>query len=132
MNDLLRNGIIPQCPKVIAEGEEAVPICILGDPAYPLLPYLMKDFAKGGSTEQEQFFGYRLSSARMVVECAFGRLKSHFGILRRAMDIGMANLPSTILACFILQDFCEMNGDHISDDQSRAVTAYDKEFQPPV
>ena len=81
INDLLRNGIIPQCPKVIVEGEDAVSICILGDPAYPLLPYLMKEFAKGGSTEQEQFFGYILSSARMVVECAFGRFKSRFGIL---------------------------------------------------
>ena len=48
------------------------------------------------------------------------------------MDISMANLPSTTLACFILHNFCEMNGDHVSDDQSQAATAYDKEFQPPV
>ena len=81
INQKLRDGVIPQCPKVIVEGEDPVPICILGDPAYPLLPYLIKECAKGGNTLSEQFFSYRLSSARMVVECAFGRLKSRFGIL---------------------------------------------------
>ena len=71
INTKLREGIIPPCKKTIVDGEQAVPICILCDPAYPLLPYLMKKFAKGSSTSHEQFFGYRLSSARMVVECAF-------------------------------------------------------------
>ena len=130
INELLRNGTIPRCPKVIVDGEEAVPICLLGDPAYPLLPYLMKEFAKGGSTEKEQFFGYRLSSARMVVECAFGRLKVLFGILRRAMDISLQNLPNTILACFVLHNFCELAGDHISEELSRAAIDYDNILQP--
>ena len=130
INELLRNGTIPRCPKVIVDGEEAVPICLLGDPAYPLLPYLMKEFAKGGSTEKEQFFGYRLSSARLVVECAFGRLKARFGILRRAMDISLQNLPNTILACFVLHNFCELAGDHISEELSRAAIDYDNILQP--
>ena len=61
INEILLNTI-PRCPKVIVEGEKSVPICVLGDRAYPLLPYLMKEFGKGGNTEQEQVFGYRLSS----------------------------------------------------------------------
>ena len=32
----LRNGTIAQCRKVILDGQPEVPICILGDPAYPL------------------------------------------------------------------------------------------------
>ena len=102
INQYLRDGVIPRCPKVIVEGEDPVPVCIVGDPAYPLLPYLMKEFAKGGSTVQEQFFGYKLSSARMIIECAFGRLKARFGILTKAMDLSMDNIPSTILFYFIL------------------------------
>ena len=43
----------------------------------------MKKFPGGGNTPQEQFFGWRLSSARMVIECSFGRLKGRFGALRR-------------------------------------------------
>ncbi len=72
INQKLRDSSIPPCTKAIVEGEREVPICLLGNPAYPLLSFLTKEFAKGSSTPQEQFFGYRLSSARIVVECAFG------------------------------------------------------------
>ena len=76
LNKAFRKGSIPKCEKVIVPDENAVPICILGDPTYPLLSFLMKEYANGGNTPYEQFFGFRLSSARMVIECAFGRLKA--------------------------------------------------------
>ena len=131
INQYLRDGVIPRCPKVIVEGEDPVPVCIVGDPAYPLLPYLMNEFAKGGSTVQEQFFGYKLSSARMIIECAFGRLKARFGILTKAMDLSMDNIPSTILSCFILHNFCEINGETVQDDLQNHAMEYDRDFQPP-
>ena len=89
----LRNGAIPQCRKVIVDGQRKVPICILGHPAYPQLSYLMKEFANGGKDQREKIFEYRLLSVRMVIECAFGHLKAIFGSLRREMDIKLDNLP---------------------------------------
>ena len=87
LNEKLRNGTIPRCFKRVVSDEDPIPVVILGDPAYPLLPYLMKEYTNGGSTVQEQYFGFKLCSARNVVECAFGRLKAHFSAVRREMDI---------------------------------------------
>ena len=75
LNFKLRDGSIPACHKTIAEGEDAAPVCILGDAAYPLLLYLKREFSNGGSTPTEPFFGYRMSSSRMVIEYTFGQLK---------------------------------------------------------
>ena len=56
LNAILREDIEPDCSKIIVQGEPPVPICILRDPAYPLLPNIMKEFARGGKNEEEQLF----------------------------------------------------------------------------
>ena len=94
------------------DDKEPVQAFIIGDPAYPLLPYLM-EYANGGSTEDEQYFGYRLCAARNVIEYAFGRLKARFSAWRREMDINLDDLPTVIYACFILHNFCEINKESI-------------------
>lgn len=51
-----------------------VPYIIIGDPAYPLLPWLIKGYPGAVTVEQDSFNVY-LNSARVVVEMAFGRLR---------------------------------------------------------
>ena len=44
---------VPSCNRQIVESEMKVPICILGDSTYPLLPHLTKEYQKGGKDEKE-------------------------------------------------------------------------------
>ncbi|XP_068697198.1 uncharacterized protein [Montipora foliosa] len=127
---MLRNGSIPSLPKVIVPNTDPVPICVLGDRAYPLLPYVMKEFPGGGSTPEEQFFGWRLCSAHMVMECVFGILKGRFGALKGEMDINLNDLPNVLNACFILHNYCQMNGESIANEVVEKAISYERQFQP--
>ena len=131
LNACLRTHTNPPCVRTLplpvtqGGGQEAIRAFILGDPAYPLLPHVMKEFTGGGATQQEQYFaiGLKLCKARMVIECAFGRLKARVGILRRAMDINLDELPNAIHACFVLHNYCEVHGESVLDDKVRAAIA---------
>lgn len=129
-NQFLKDGTIPPCHRQICD--EDVPVFILGDPAYPLMPYVMKEYSGGGTNRQEQYFGYCLCSCRNVIECSFGRLKAWFSCLKRAMDINLIDLPYVIYACFVLHNFCEVNKEPINEEAVRMSINYDREFQPPT
>ena len=88
-----------------------VPLVILGDPAYPALPWLMKPYAENNSTTQQQhIFNYRQSRARMVIENAFGRLKGRWRCLLKRLDFKLENIQHVVAACVVLHNMCEMFG----------------------
>ncbi|XP_050817068.1 uncharacterized protein LOC127054830 isoform X2 [Gopherus flavomarginatus] len=79
-------------------GDVEMPIVILGDPAYPLMPWLMKPYT-GSLDSGQELFNYRLSKCRMVVECAFGCLKARWRTLLTCSNLSQTNVPFVIAAC---------------------------------
>ena len=127
LNHLLKDAVFPPCRHKILEDEVAV--FIIRDPAYPLMPYLMKEYSGGDTISQEQYFGYKLCSARSVIECAFGRLKARFRCLGQVMDINLDNLLAVIYACLVLHNCSELNKGLINKEMVRTSIRYDCEFQ---
>ena len=117
---------------MIVPSEDPVPICFLGGPTYPFLPFLMKEYTNDGKIPDEQIFGFRLLSARMVIECTFGRLKARFGCLRRNMDIRLEEFPVMIHSCFILHNFCESKNEPLNQHRVTVARKYHTEFQPSL
>ena len=132
LNSLIKGQLTPSCARVIINGESKVLVCLSGDPVYTPLPLMRKEFTNGGKSLEEQFFGYCLSSPRMVTEYAFGRLEARFGCLRRDMDITNDDLPYVIHSCFTLNNFCETNSEAINPVYIGRAKKYDQEFQPPL
>ena len=65
-------GSILNGPSVQIQSQDIFPF-LIGDSAYPLLPWLMKPFPHNGSlSDPEKRFNYHLSRAGIVMENAFG------------------------------------------------------------
>lgn len=96
-----------------------VPLVILGDAAYPLLPWLIKPFPEGrGVTPAQTQFNHRLSHARMTVERAFGRLKGRWRCLLKRCDAHISLVSHIIAACCVLHNFCEIHNEQWIDEDS--------------
>ena len=94
-----------------------VPLCILGDPAYPILQWLMKAYPENPTMAQKQkLFNYRLSRARMVVKNAFGRLKGRWRCLLKRNDSRVSNVIDITTACVVLHNICEIFNDECLEE----------------
>ncbi|KAL2092906.1 hypothetical protein ACEWY4_012704 [Coilia grayii] len=102
---------------------------LIGDPAYPLQTWLMKPFSDTGRlTQEQQRFNYKISSARSVVETAFGRLKGRWRCLMKRNDCKLEMVKKMVLTCCVLHNMCEDNGDRCPEDIVDTLT----HMQPPL
>ena len=121
----VKGKLFPPWTRKISNVE--IPLMILGDPAYPLLPWLMKPYIENAhSTAKEKYCNYRQSRARMVVENAFGRLKGRWRCLLKRLDFDLKNVPAIIASCVVLHNFCEKFGDNFRDDWESENTTQDQ------
>lgn len=91
-------------------GDGEISIVILRNPAYLVLPWLMKPYI-GHLDSIKGHFNNRLCWCRVTVECAFGRLKGCWPCLFMRLDISGKNIPMAIAACCVLHNICKAKGE---------------------
>uniref|UniRef100_A0A667WS05 DDE Tnp4 domain-containing protein n=1 Tax=Myripristis murdjan TaxID=586833 RepID=A0A667WS05_9TELE len=103
--------LFSQCVKNI-EGKD-INLFIVGDPAYPLLDWLIKGYPNSPRlTPQQESFNVYLSSVRVGVEMAFGLLKSRWRVLLKRSDFHFSFAPTMIATCCVLHNFCQKERDY--------------------
>lgn len=94
-----------------------VPPVILGDSAYGLTNWLMRPFTdRGNLTNEEVAFNTAHSKTRVVVENAFGRLKGRFRSLGKRLDQSVENATTTVTACCVLHNYCEVMKEEFDEE----------------
>lgn len=83
----------------------STPFVFIGDEAFPLRNYLMRPFPRKQSQENEKaYYNYRLSRARMTIECAFGIMSSKFRILLKSIETIEKNADHIVKAICMLHN----------------------------
>ncbi|XP_032064807.1 protein ANTAGONIST OF LIKE HETEROCHROMATIN PROTEIN 1-like [Thamnophis elegans] len=111
------------------EGEQVKPV-ILGDLAYPLLPWLMTPYS-GQLDSRKQLFNNRLGHCRTVVGQAFERLRGRWRCLLSRLDVRERYAPRVIVACCILHNICESKGEPLQEGWEEVVRSVSRSYQQP-
>ena len=129
INSVLKNHSQPYLCRTILPGRDKVGMLLLGDPAYPLLPHVMKEFATC-NTNSQVIFNQMLRDARNAIECAYGRLKARWQILRMPINFKLQDVPLIIFTCFVLHNWCEQHKVAVDDAVVQQQVQQDRAMQP--
>lgn len=93
-------------PHKLPNTEVEAPYVIIGDEGFPLRRYLMRPFPRNQLTEggKKDNYNYRLSRARMVVECSYGSLLSKFNLLSFPIATDIHNTVHIVKAMTLLHN----------------------------
>nr|CAI5838201.1 unnamed protein product [Callosobruchus analis] len=116
----IENGTLP-LPKgqKLPNSEQICPFVFIGDEAFPLRTYLLRPFPRRRlqNNEPASYYNYRLSRARMTVECTFGICSAKFRILLKSIDTKVENAVHISKAICILHNLIiDMEKESFLDD----------------
>lgn len=78
----------------------------IGDDAFPLSRHLLKPYNRNIQLSNlEKIYNYRICRARMIVECAFGKLVARFMIFYRPIETSLETTDKVVKASCALHNF---------------------------
>ena len=82
------------------------PMCIFGDPAYPLRIRLQVPFCEANLTQPMQDFNKSMSLVQVSVEWLFGDIANYFKFLdfKKNLKIGLSQIGKMYIVCAILRN----------------------------
>ena len=83
-----------------------LPMCIYGDPAYPLRVHLQGPFRNPHLTPLMEVFRASMSSVRISVEWLFGDVINYFKLLdfKKNLKIGISSIGKMYIVCALLHN----------------------------
>lgn len=82
-----------------------VPYMMVGDAAFPLKRYLMRPYPGSNLSRPKNHFNYRLSRARMTVECAFGILAARWRVFQTRICMLPCHVDMIVMAACVLHNY---------------------------
>jgi hypothetical protein len=82
------------------------PLCIYGDPAYPLRVHLQAPYRGAVMTQQMQEFNTSMSAVRTSVEWLFGDILNYFKFVdfKKNLKIGLSAVGKVYIVCAVLRN----------------------------
>ncbi|XP_050689716.1 putative nuclease HARBI1 [Eriocheir sinensis] len=91
-------------PEPLPNDDTDTPYFFLGDDAFGLRTYMMKQYSVKGLNKEQRIFNYRISRVRRVVENAFGILAQRLQLLLTTMQLLPAVVQDVLEGCICLHN----------------------------
>ena len=82
------------------------PMCVYGDPAYPLRIHLQAPYHQGRLTQQMEDYNKAMSEVRVSMEWLFGDIINSFKFLdyKKNLKIGQSSVGKMYIVCALLRN----------------------------
>ena len=82
------------------------PLCIYGDPAYPLRRHLQSPYRDGNLSDEQRAFNSSMSSVRVSVEWVFGDITRYLAFVnfKHNLKIGLSPIGKIYSVCALLRN----------------------------
>ena len=103
---MLADSVLLQDLAAYAFSPAGLPMCVFGDPAYPLRVHLQGPFWNPNLTPLMHALNASMSSLRVSVEWLFGDIINYFKFLdfKKNLKIGMSSIRKLYIVCALLHN----------------------------